>query len=201
MIGRIIDLGEKYCPDCERDLPAGEFYKSRATKDGLQSQCRGCKSQRAKKYRKSGHGRETIRKYEATERRHEARRKRYENNRGAKCETMRKYMREYRTTLKGRLAQIFHHINYRCINPNYKQYKDYGGRGIENRFGSLDEFRNYIVGTLGITTFEQIKGLQIDRIDNNGHYGEDNIRFVTPKENSNNRCTKRTKRTEGGKNA
>ena len=32
------------------------------------------------------------------------------------------------------------------------------------------------------------RGLQIDRIDNDGHYEKGNIRFVTCVENNNNRC-------------
>ncbi|KKK99325.1 hypothetical protein LCGC14_2633830, partial [marine sediment metagenome] len=73
-------------------------------------------------------------------------------------------------------------------------YKNYGGRGIENKFKSLDDFRCYVTDFLGITEFEQIKGLQIDRIDNDGDYKPGNMRFVTAKVNSNNRRNSKRKR-------
>ena len=63
----------------------------------------------------------------------------------------------------------------------------WGGRGIRNLFNSFDEFYNHVVNDLGITTIEQIKGLDIDRIDNDSHYMVGNIRFCTRKESNHNR--------------
>lgn len=42
---------------------------------------------------------------------------------------------------------------------------------------------NYVVDILKVDP----RGFDIDRIDNNGHYEKGNIRFVTHKENCNNR--------------
>lgn len=73
-------------------------------------------------------------------------------------------------------------IKQRCTNPNFKQYKDYGGRGIavcerwENSFESFLEDMGEV----------PVKN-QIDRIDNNGDYCKTNCRWTTPKQNSRNR--------------
>ena len=71
----------------------------------------------------------------------------------------------------------------RCSNPKRKAYERYGGRGIKCLFNSPDEFINYVINELQIDP----RGLQIDRINNNGHYEPGNIRFVTSKINNNNR--------------
>jgi hypothetical protein len=71
---------------------------------------------------------------------------------------------------------MFSNVNSRCNNPRDISYKWYGGRGIKCKFKSVDEFVSYVVNNL-----------QIDRIDNNGHYERGNIRLTTAKENSNNR--------------
>lgn len=94
--------------------------------------------------------------------------------------------KDYRQTLNGHLRNLRCDMNRRCNNPKDSHYKDYGGRGIECLFTS-DEFVDYVINDLGYDTYDKIKGLQIDRIDNNGHYEKDNIRFVTAKENCNNR--------------
>ncbi|KKK51461.1 hypothetical protein LCGC14_3114730 [marine sediment metagenome] len=78
-------------------------------------------------------------------------------------------------------------MNQRCSDPKAHNYNRYGGRGIKCLFKSLDTFRDYVMNGSGYDTIEKLKGLQIDRIDNNGHYEKGNIRFVTAKENSNNR--------------
>ena len=73
------------------------------------------------------------------------------------------------------------HMNGRCSNPNDKEYKDYGGLGIT--FAERwDKFENFLED-MG----EQPKGLQIDRIENDGNYCKSNCRWVTPKQNSRNK--------------
>lgn len=96
----------------------------------------------------------------------------------------------HRSQMKGPEAihkQIWYHIwngiMQRCYNPKNKRYYDYGGRGVKvcdewldaNVFGKWAEENGYK------------KGLQIDRIDNDGNYEPSNCRFVTPKENMQNR--------------
>jgi len=94
-----------------------------------------------------------------------------------------KSVRKSRATLRSYLQQIFRDIKHRCSSPKYHAYHRYGGRGIKCLFNSSDEFINYIVSILKIDP----RGLQIDRIDNDGNYEPGNIRFVTHKENCNNR--------------
>ncbi len=167
----------KRCSDCKIDLPIGEFGRDQSRGDGLQGRCNTCR----KIYYVDNREQEAQRhkKYFATEKGQEA-----------KHRASRKYL----ATLKGHLGSIFHSMNGRCTNPKARSYRDYGGRGIQNKF-TLDEFRNYVVNDLGITTFEQIQGLQIDRINNDGHYEKGNIRFVTPKENSNNQRPRRKRKS------
>ncbi len=93
-----------------------------------------------------------------------------------------KRRKEYYATLKGHLGRVFNGMNQRCNNPKIHNYSRYGGRGIQNKFVPPDEFRNYVIDELGITCIEQIKGLHIHRIDNDGHYEIGNIKFLTPDE-------------------
>lgn len=71
----------------------------------------------------------------------------------------------------------------RCENPNREKYKDYGGRGIKV-CSEWHQANNFVLWAL---SNGYKKGLQIDRIDNNGDYCPENCRFTTPKENSRNR--------------
>ncbi|WP_052399136.1 AP2 domain-containing protein [Candidatus Francisella endociliophora] len=78
------------------------------------------------------------------------------------------------------LCNTYYNLMYRCYNSKAINYKYYGGRGIT----VCDEWRN------DFKTFYDWcmdngykKGLQIDRIDNDGNYEPSNCRFVTPSDN------------------
>ncbi len=166
----------KRCPKCKQKLPVDKFNKNRCAKDGLQYRCRGCTIRENKEYYATEHGREVQRR--GNEAYHKTKRGQ---------EVMYRATRKYCITLKGHLTRMFNDMKQRRNNSSHRSYKYYGGRGIQNKFRSSGDFRDYIIGGLGIMSIEQIKGLQIDRINNDGHYEEGNVRFVTPKVNMGNR--------------
>jgi hypothetical protein len=62
----------------------------------------------------------------------------------------------------------------RCNNPNHPVYHLYGGRGIKFKLKSWKE----IVLHLG----RRPKGMTLDRINNDGHYELNNLRWATRKQ-------------------
>jgi len=64
----------------------------------------------------------------------------------------------------------------RCTNPNDKKYPRYGGRGIKvcDRWLNVNNF-------IADMTAGYKKGLQINRIDNDGNYTKDNCEWATTK--------------------
>tara|TARA_R110000868_G_scaffold335325_1_gene596087 strand:+ start:147 stop:587 length:441 start_codon:yes stop_codon:yes gene_type:complete len=74
----------------------------------------------------------------------------------------------------------------RCTNPNHRAYKWYGARGIVvcDRWQSFDLFSEDMLSSYA-------KGLQLDRLDNNGPYAPDNCKWVTSKQNCRNRRNNR----------
>lgn len=163
-------MNSKKCSHCKKKLCVAEFSKNQTTKDGLSSWCKHCTAIMHKKYRmadsyKISHDK-SCRKYN----------KLYKDKRN-------KLSRKYSKTIIDCLRRRFHVIRQRCNNPKCKAYKWYGGRGIKCKFKSSDEFINYVINELRINSCE----LEIDRIDNDGNYELGNIRFITHKENMNNR--------------
>lgn len=73
------------------------------------------------------------------------------------------------------LGRRYDAIVARCRQPLYRGYKDYGGRGIELRFNSRSEFILWVETNL---PHKDYKDVEIDRIDNNGHYEAGNLRLA-----------------------
>lgn len=93
------------------------------------------------------------------------------------------------------IYKLWSSIKYRCNNPNYKLYKDYGGRGIQMYKPWNDDyvlFKDYILSKIGEKP--SLKH-SLDRIDNNKGYEPDNLRWSdrsTQNLNQRIRCTNTT---------
>jgi hypothetical protein len=77
--------------------------------------------------------------------------------------------------------RTFQDIKTRCTNTKYKQFKDYGGRGIKNKFKNSDEIKFLWLRDKAYL----MKKPSIDRKDNDGNYELSNCRFIEMGINSN----------------
>lgn len=85
-----------------------------------------------------------------------------------------------------RLVGRFDNAKRRCQNPSDEKYPGYGGRGIEFRFKTATEATLYFIEATGITE-DDLDTMEIDRIENDGHYERGNLRMATRLENVLNR--------------
>ena len=72
----------------------------------------------------------------------------------------------------------------RCKNKNNKQYKDYGGRGIDVCEEWKNSFTNFLkdMGT-------RPKSMTLERVNNNGNYEKDNCKWASRSAQSANQRT------------
>jgi len=80
--------------------------------------------------------------------------------------------------------RAYAHMVGRCTNPTDNHYQSYGGRGIEMKYKSFEDFYDDV----GLRTTPQHS---IDRIDNDGNYERGNCKWSTSKEQHRN--TSRTR--------
>lgn len=147
---------QKFCIKCEIWKPINKFYKCKRHKDSLALWCKNCEQEyhQAHKTKEVEYGKEYRRTHKI---------KRV------------KQQKEYRQSINGCLNRCFHRLNQRCNNPEHQRYKYYGGRSIKCLFKSSDEFINYVVNVLKVDP----RGLEVHRINNDGHYELGNIEFLT----------------------
>lgn len=94
------------------------------------------------------------------------------------------------TRVDGYLSRIsptylsWQRMKSRCLNPNAVDFTRYGGRGIRVCERWKQSFESFLAD-IG----ERPDGMQIDQIDNNGHYEPSNCRWVTKKQNARNRSS------------
>lgn len=111
----------KVCIGCKMEYPATPGYFHRDG-HGLCSKCKLCCLARSKQWRLDN------------KKKHREYNQRYYKQHLKQCKI---YSKQYRGTLSGYLRDVYRHLKQRCNNLKNKRYKDYGGRGIKNRFASL----------------------------------------------------------------
>ena len=94
------------------------------------------------------------------------------------------YMYLKNRVVNRKLNAVYRGMRNRTTNKNTNDYPRYGGRGIivEESFDTFEKFYKWSLNN----GFEMNKGLQIDRIDNDGNYSSDNCRWTSQAENNRN---------------
>lgn len=82
----------------------------------------------------------------------------------------------------------YRNMKNRCYNENAHNYKWYGGRGITMCDRWRDSINDFYDDVSTLPNFGE-KGYSLDRIDNDGNYELDNVRWATSSEQCNNRSS------------
>lgn len=80
-----------------------------------------------------------------------------------------------------RLYWVWADMRQRCSNPNHKAFANYGGRGIKvtERWQAFENFLSDM--------WPRPDGGLLERVNNDGDYGNDNCKWATRKEQNSNR--------------
>lgn len=97
-----------------------------------------------------------------------------------------------------RLRGIWSKMVNRCDNPNDSRYHHYGGRGITHSYPLfVDFYDDFICSYLKHIDEFGVKETTLDRIDVNGNYTKDNLRWATLSEQARNKRKTIVKATNG----
>ena len=84
-----------------------------------------------------------------------------------------------------KIYRTWNRIKGRCLDQNNNRYRNYGGRGIMICDEWLD-FRKFYNYVSKLEHFNE-EGYTLDRINNDGNYCPDNVRWATAKEQAHNK--------------
>lgn len=163
---RLIErLADKTCRICNIKKESSQFRK-RNDRSSRRNECRDCMKVYLKQYHKANRDTQLKRRKEA-----------YRRNRPSSVSP-----NEMHGMHDTAIYNCWGHMKSRCSNPNDKHFKNYGGRGIKvcDRWLDFGAFWEDI-------KHEYQEGLSIDRIDVNGHYCPENVRWVTMAEQAKNK--------------
>jgi hypothetical protein len=111
----------------------------------------------------------------------------------SRCHTTHGHGKRFANGKRSPEWQAYQNAKQRCTNPKTEGWYLYGGRGIEFRFASFEEF----LAAVGLRPKGVTKSgrplYSIDRYPNNdGHYESKNLRWATGKDQQANRRNTRT---------
>lgn len=102
----------KTCGKCNETKPAGEFYRDKSTKDGLQSQCKMCK----REYEQSEKGKMCKREYRQSEKYKQSQRQYRQSEQGKQ---VRRRLSNIRRTRKTKAGGSFTNAEWRRLCKFY----------------------------------------------------------------------------------
>lgn len=98
------------------------------------------------------------------------------------CGCLRKEVKKTHGKSNTKLYQVYSNVKGRCNNPNNKDYKYYGGKGVR----LSEDWERHFTNFYRDMEESYKSGLELDRIDNDGNYSKENCRWITHKANIHN---------------